>query len=151
MKGQLTIDHVLTVLVIITLISVTTSIVIANKESLSIRYETASIKAVVVDIARTITNIYVKGIESRHNPVENERVILARGVVILPERINQKHYDINITDNSVCASSAADICFNITGVPAGFNVTDGINGKKEFNISYWRERNNIVADYIIVG
>jgi hypothetical protein len=108
-------------------------------------------KAVVADIARTITNIYVKGIESRYNPVENETAILARGVVILPERINQKQYDINVTDNSVCASSAIGICFNITGVPVGFNVTDEINGKKEFNISYWRESNNIVADYIIVG
>jgi hypothetical protein len=70
----------------------------------------------------------------------------------LPEKISKKPYELKINNSEklVCSYiEKKEVCSSIIGLPLDFNITGEIK-LKSLNISYWRENNNTILDYIII-
>jgi hypothetical protein len=149
---EISIGYVLSVAVIISLTSLMVLFVSAYKENLIERYENSAMKAVTSSVAHTLTAVYVDGQKSEFIPTINGKAILAKSIVVLPEKISKKPYEIKISNSEklVCAYiGKKEVCSPIIGLPLDFNVTGEIISKT-INISYWRENNNTIFDYIII-
>jgi len=151
---EITIGHVLAILVIVSMTALIVSFVLVYKESLIKKYENSAMKKITTDIAHTLTTSYVEGHESEYVPDLNEKVILVRSNMILPQKIGQSYYSIKINNSEkmVCSYiKEKEVCSPIIGPPLDFNITSNeIGTKKTLNISYWRENNNTIIDYIII-
>lgn len=152
-KGQITIGYVLSITIIIAVISFSTFLILRYRDSMLERYEKASLKIITADVSHLITTIYVEGYESSHIPEMNESSLLSMGSILLPDKIGNKDYtlDINGTEKNVCCGlEDMRVCSRIVGLPKDFNITSRISVEKTFNVSYWRENNNTIVDYIII-
>jgi hypothetical protein len=149
---QISVGYVLAILVIVSLTSLTVLLVSAYKENLLGRYEYSTMKAITSSVAHTITSVYVDGQKSEFIPAINGKAILAKSFITLPEKISKKPYELKINNSEklVCSYiEKKEVCSSIIGLPLDFNITGEIK-LKSLNISYWRENNNTILDYIII-
>lgn len=153
-KGQITIDYVLSVGIVIVVISTIILFVSSYKENITREYLNATMKAITSDMAYTITATYIRGHESGLTPGQNETLPVAKSSMILPADIGRMKYDIwvNETERTACGLvGAITYCQNIIGVPSNFNLTDSLDGDREIIVTYWKERNGYTdKEYIIV-
>jgi len=155
-KAQITLDYVLSIVIIISIIFSTVLLISNYNEVMVKAYENTTMRSIIADVSYTITSIYVIGHESKIIPEIDETVMVVRGNIVLPKAIKSKFYiiEINNSENSVCGSvNKIKECKKIVGVPLGFNITDVIEKNRTIGVVYWRERNetNDIRDYILVG
>ena len=156
-KGQFTLDYVLSTAILVTLISATVMFISGYKENLTGRYDTATINSIASDVSYTITSVYVAGRESDILPGRNEPTMVASGGIILPGDIGGKFFGIEIrsSERLVCGIVGnVTGCANIVGVPSDFDITGVAGGSaRNLRVVYWREPDGSggARDYILVG
>jgi hypothetical protein len=148
---EITIGYVLSIIVIISLTALMVSFVFVYKQSLMEDYEDSAVDVVTSNIAHILTTLYIEGRESEYTPDLDEEVMLVRSTMILPKKIGESHYkiEINNSEKLIC-SSIKETCSPIIGLPLDFNISGEIESKKNLDISYWRKNNNTIVDYIII-